>query len=351
MPPFELSPLEWRGDCLRLLDQTRLPHSEVWLDARTADEAAAAIREMRVRGAPAIGVAAAYGMALAAGQAAALPAPAFTAAMRRAAETLSAARPTAVNLRWAIELAESELKQAHAPQEAAEALLDLAHRLRDEDAATNRAIGAHGAPLLAGAAGVLTHCNTGSLATAGFGTALGMIRAAWQAGARFDVFFTETRPWLQGARLTAWELARDGIPAKLIVDSAAAALMQRGAVDAVVVGADRVAANGDVVNKIGTYALAVASQRHGVAFYAAAPVSTIDPRSPDGASIAIEERPEEEVTRLADAPIAPEGTAAWNPAFDVTPAELVSAIVTERGVIRAPYAERLREVMEPAYVR
>ena len=312
MPPSELSLFEWRGDRLRLLDQTRLPREEVWLDVHTPDEAAAAIG---------------------------------------AAETLGAARPTAVNLRWAIERATAELAQANAPQEAAEALLDLAHRLREEDIAANRAIGARGAALLVGASGVLTHCNTGSLATAGFGTALGVIRAAWRAGTRFDVFFTETRPWLQGARLTAWELARDETPAKLIVDSAAAALMQRGGVDAVVVGADRIAANGDVANKIGAYSLAIAAQRHGAPFYVAAPVSTIDPRSPDGASIAIEERPPEEVTRLAGTPIAPEGAAAWNPAFDVTPAELVTAIVTERGVLCAPYAQSLREAMEPAYAR
>ncbi len=351
MPQSELSPLEWRGDCLRLLDQTRLPHEESWLDVHTPDEAAAAIREMRVRGAPAIGVAAAYGMALAARGAARLPAPVFAAAMRRAAETLGAARPTAVNLRWAIERADAELAQGRAPQEAADALLDLAHRLREEDVAVNRAIGVNGAALLAGAAGVLTHCNTGSLATAGFGTALGVIRAAWQAGARFDVYFTETRPWFQGARLTAWELAHDEIPAKLIVDSAAALLMQRGAVDAVIVGADRIAANGDIVNKIGTYALAIAAERHAVPFYAASPVSTIDLRSPDGASVAIEERPPEEVTRLAGVPIAPEGATAWNPAFDVTPVELVTAIVTEQGVVRAPYAESLHRAAEPAYAR
>ncbi|MCE2469277.1 MAG: S-methyl-5-thioribose-1-phosphate isomerase [Dehalococcoidia bacterium] len=351
MPPSELSPLEWRGDCLRLLDQTRLPHAEVWRDVRAADEAAAAIREMRVRGAPAIGVTTAYGMALAARGAAALPAPVFAAAMQRAAETLGAARPTAVNLRWAIERATAELAHGRAPREAAEALLDLAHRLREEDVATNRAIGANGAALLAGVSSLLTHCNTGSLATAGFGTALGVVRAAWRAGERFEVFFTETRPWLQGARLTAWELARDEIPARLIVDSAAALLMQRGAVDAIVVGADRIAANGDVVNKIGSYALAIAAERHGVPFYVAAPVSTIDPRSPNGASVVIEERPEEEVTRLACAPIAPEGTAAWNPAFDITPADLVTAIVTEQGIVHAPYAESLPHAAEPAYAR
>ena len=368
----EFSPIAWRDGRLLLLDQTRLPESEEWASACGPGEVAGAIRGMQVRGAPAIGVAAAYGMALAA-QAAAAPAaspslartnadaagapsvarmetsaamPAFLSRLEADADALAAARPTAVNLGWAVRRCMDAARACGSPDEAADRILALAHRMHTDDVAANRAIGRCGTALLPDSGGVLTHCNTGALATAGYGTALGVIRAAWESGKRLRVFCTETRPWMQGARLTAWELARLGVPATLIVDSAAGALMAAGRISAVVTGADRVAANGDTANKIGTYALAALAEAHNIPFYIAAPVSTVDFETPTGAAIPIEERPDEEVTSLAGRRIAAEGVDVWNPAFDVTPSRLIAAIVTESGVARPSYEASLQALAE-----
>ena len=357
----ELHPIDWQDGQLLLLDQTRLPASEEWIHVGDAGGAVEAIRSMRVRGAPAIGIAAAYAMALAArsiaaGYATALAArsieasamPAFLDRLASEAAEIAAARPTAVNLGWAVERCLAVARSCATPDEAAERILALAHEIREQDIETNRAIGRHGAALLADSGGVLTHCNTGALATAGYGTALGVIRAAWESGKRPPVFHTETRPWLQGARLTAWEFARLGIPATLIVDSAAGALMASGKVGAVVTGADRIAANGDTANKIGTYALAALAAANGIPFYVAAPLSTVDLGVASGEEIPVEERPGVEVTSLGGQRIAAEGAAVWNPVFDVTPAALIAGIVTEEGVARAPYGASLRSTLTPA---
>jgi methylthioribose-1-phosphate isomerase len=318
------------ADAVRLLDQTKLPGEEVWVSLRTADEVARAITDLVVRGAPAIGVAAAYGIAVEARRGA------DVARLRAAAEKLVRARPTAVNLAWAVRRISRRIGLG-----AAEVLAE-AHAIRDEDEAACRRIGALGAPLLPPAARVLTHCNAGALATAGYGTALGVIRAAVEGGNPVSVFADETRPFLQGARLTAWELHRDGIPVTILTDGMAGWLMQRREIACVVVGADRIAANGDVANKIGTYALAVLAAHHHLPFYVAAPWSTVDLETPTGDSIPIEERSGDEVVTLAGQRIAPVGVSARYPAFDVTPAALVSAIVTERGVVRASFDAGLR---------
>jgi methylthioribose-1-phosphate isomerase len=307
---------------LFLLDQRLLPREEKWIACRTASEVADAIRTMVVRGAPAIGVSAAFGMALAARNGDDLA---------DAAETLKRARPTAVNLAWAVDrmLACSSDLSAEA------------ERILHEDVAANRAMGRHGAMLLGSEATILTHCNAGALATGGYGTALGVIRAAIESGKRIAVFADETRPYLQGARLTAWELQRDGVDVTLITDNMSGHFFQQGKFNAVIVGADRIAANGDTANKIGTYTLAVLAQAHGVPFYVAAPVSTIDRRCPNGAHIPIEERGADEVTEIFGSRVAPEGVQVRHPAFDVTPARFISAIITERGVLRAPYGESI----------
>jgi methylthioribose-1-phosphate isomerase len=325
-------------DLVRLLDQRRLPGEEVWLELDGPDAVAQAIRDLAVRGAPAIGVAAAYGLAVAARRGAG------PAELRRAADRLGRARPTAVNLAWAVRRMSRRIEAAAD----ADALLAEAHAIRDEDEASCRRIGALGAPLLPPQARVLTHCNAGALATAGYGTALGIVRAAVEAGNALSVFADETRPFLQGARLTAWELQRDGIPVTLLTDGMAGWLMARGEIGCVVVGADRIAANGDVANKIGTYALAVLAAHHRLPFYVAAPWSTVDLETLTGADIPIEERVGEEVLLLAGQRIAPAGVPARYPAFDVTPEALVTAIVTERGVVRRPYAEGLRALANPA---
>jgi methylthioribose-1-phosphate isomerase len=317
-------------DVVRLLDQRRLPGAEVWLELESSLEVAAAIKDLTVRGAPAIGVAAAYGLAVDARRGA------NVGQLREAAERLVRARPTAVNLAWAVRRMSRRLGLG------AEELLAEAHAIRDEDEAACRRIGALGAPLIPPGARVLTHCNAGALATAGYGTALGVVRAAFEAGNAISVFAGETRPFLQGARLTAWELQRDGIPVTLLTDGMAGWLMARGEIACVIVGADRIAANGDVANKIGTYALAVLAAHHHLPFYVAAPWSTVDLETPQGESIPIEERDHEEVVTLAGQRIAPVGVGARYPAFDVTPEALVSAIVTERGIVRRPYAEGLR---------
>jgi methylthioribose-1-phosphate isomerase len=317
-------------DVVRVLDQRRLPGEEVWLDLVSSGEVERAIRDLAVRGAPAIGVAAAYGLAVDARRGAGVT------GLREAAERLVRARPTAVNLAWAVRRMSRRLGLG------AEEVLAEAHAIRDEDEAACRRIGALGAPLIPPRAKVLTHCNAGALATAGYGTALGVVRAAIEAGNPISVFADETRPFLQGARLTAWELQRDGIPVTLLTDGMAGWLMATGEIACVVVGADRIAANGDVANKIGTYGLAVLAAHHHLPFYVAAPWSTVDLETPTGATIPIEERGGEEVLTLAGQRIAPAGVPARYPAFDVTPGALVSAIVTERGVVRRPFLEGLR---------
>ncbi len=316
-----IEPLRWRGDTLELLDQRRLPEETIYLRCSSAAEVATAIRCMAVRGAPAIGCAAAFGVVL--GQGA-----------ESAYAVLAQSRPTAVNLFWALQ------RMRKAADLEAEARAILA-----EDIAANRALGAYGAPLVPDGARVMTHCNAGALATAGYGTALGVIRAARDSGKRISVIVNETRPYLQGARLTAWELVQEKIPATLITDSMAGHLMSRGEVDLLVVGADRIAANGDVANKIGTYALAVLARRHQLPFYVAAPVSSFDLGLAEGSQIPIEERPPEEVTGYRGVRWASPGIAVRNPAFDITPAELVSALICERGVIRQPDRARVQALI------
>lgn len=340
-----ITPLRWEEGRVVLLDQTRLPQEEVWLGLSGWREVAEAIRTMRVRGAPAIGIAAAYGLALAVWN----PSPGKDprAAFEEAAEGLSRTRPTAVNLFWAIRRMEGAFRRLARsdPEELRRGVLAEAVRIHEEDIAANRRIGEHGAALLPERARVLTVCNTGGLATGGYGTALGVVRRAWEQGKLREVYACETRPLLQGARLTAWELLTERIPFRLIVDGAAGWLMARDGVDAVLVGADRIARNGDVVNKIGTYTLACLAHRHGIPFYSAAPTSTIDLAVATGAEIPIEERAEEEVVAPRGVTFAPRGARAWNPAFDVTPAELVTAIITERGVLRPPYHDTIPQAL------
>jgi methylthioribose-1-phosphate isomerase len=335
-----LRPLYREGPALRLLDQRLLPAREAWLTLTKAPEIALAIRDMAVRGAPAIGVAAAYGAAFALRSGA--PAPAAE-RFATAQTLLAATRPTAVNLFAALaRMARRFEREAAGSEETIEAaLVAEADAIAAEDLEACRRIGRFGAELLAGGTTVLTHCNAGALATAGYGTALGMVRAAVEAGKAIRVLAGETRPFLQGARLTAWELAHDGIPVELLTDGMAGHYLSRGAVAAVLVGADRIAANGDTANKIGTYSLAVLAKENGVPFYIAAPTTTVDLACPDGAAIPIEERASGEVSAIGGARIAPEGVAYRHPAFDVTPARYISAIVTDQGVCRAPYSVSL----------
>jgi methylthioribose-1-phosphate isomerase len=348
-PHASYATLRWRDGALELLDQRVLPAEQTYVRCEDAQRVATAIRDMVVRGAPAIGCAAAYGVALEAQHVASSPRESFDAALDRAFSVLQASRPTAVNLSWALQRMRAELDAQGKASSAdmAAALLDAAHEILAEDVRLNRAMGAHGAELLGGSARVLTHCNAGALATAGHGTALGVIRSAVEAGKHIEVYADETRPFLQGARLTAWELKQEGIPVTLIADSAAAFVMARERIDAVIVGADRVAANGDVANKIGTYGLAVLARRHGIPFYVACPLSTIDVTIATGADIPIEERGAEEVVGYRGTRWAPEGIAVANPVFDVTPAELVTALITEKGVVREPNAEKIAVLMKP----
>jgi methylthioribose-1-phosphate isomerase len=334
--------LRLTNEGVELLDQRLLPHQETYLLLRTGEEVACAIEGMAVRGAPAIGVAAAMGIAI---ELSGAPDTTLAETLERVCTRLRDTRPTAVNLTWAIDRAGAVLRELLAagasPAEVRQAACRFARQLHDEDVATCRAIGDAGATLVPAGARVLTHCNAGGLATAGYGTALGVIRSAAREGRIRRVLASETRPFLQGARLTAWELSRDGIPVTLITDSMAGALMRRGEIDLVVVGADRIAANGDVANKIGTYALAVLARTHAIPFYVAAPVSTIDPATPSGDQIPIEERDPEEVLVFGSERIAPKGVGALHPAFDVTPSEFITAIVTERGVLRPPLGPEL----------
>lgn len=336
--------IQWTPQGVVMIDQTRLPRETVYVTCKDYREVAAAIRSMVIRGAPAIGVAAAMGMAL--GVLRADPAE-LDAQVDEIAATLAATRPTAVNLFWAIE----RMKKLYAGlrgkpvQQIRARMVEEADRIYREDIAINLAIGGHGAPLVPDGKTVLTHCNAGALATAGYGTALGVIRAAVAQGKNIDVFADETRPFLQGARLTAWELREDEIPTTLITDNMAGHFLRSGRIGCVVVGADRIAANGDVANKIGTYSLGVLAKENNVPFYVAAPVSTLDLALASGDGIPIEQRPAQEVTEVFGVRVAPAGVAVENPAFDVTPARYVTAIITERGVARAPYEESLRRLV------
>jgi len=338
--------LEWTDAGVRLIDQTKLPLEETYVTCKSYEEVADAIRTMIVRGAPAIGVAAAMGVALGVRDSQAKGSTELKRDFDRICDVLASTRPTAVNLFWAIRRMRDKFEQVSAQPIARiqQELVSEAQRMLVEDIAANQAMGRHGAVLLPASGGVLTHCNAGALATCGYGTALGVIRAAVDSGKKLHVFADETRPFLQGSRLTAWELMKDHIPTTLISDNMAGAMMQQGKIDAVIVGADRIAANGDVANKIGTYTVAVLAKAHGIPFYVAAPFSTVDLATPDGSRIPIEQRSSREVTHLAGKQIAPDGVTVENPAFDVTPNAYVTAIITERGIARQPYAESLREL-------
>ena len=334
----------WTDGAVELLDQRYLPGREDVLRLRTAEEVAEAIRTMVVRGAPAIGVTAAMGLALGAQAARNEPMTVFRTRFESLCALFAATRPTAVNLFWAIERMKRRFREedgSASPEAISAALVREAQLIKEEDIAACRALGRFGAELVPAEATILTHCNAGALATAGYGTALGVVRAAVEAGRKIRVLADETRPFLQGARLTAWELQKDGIETTLITDSMAGHMMYRGEVTLVVVGADRIAANGDVANKIGTYSVAVLAREKSIPFYVAAPVSTIDLATPDGDSIPIEQRDPLEVTHVAGIRVAPEGVGAAHPAFDITPNRFVTAIITERGVVRAPYTKTL----------
>jgi methylthioribose-1-phosphate isomerase len=340
-----LPTIAWQGEDIVMVDQRKLPAEEIYVTCRNVNDVAKAIRNMVIRGAPAIGVCAAMGLALGAARSKATGTKQFTTDFQRNCDLLAETRPTAVNLFWAIE----RMKRAFSEGAlAGESVDDLKTRLRaeadrvhDEDVASCRAIGANGAALVPAEANILTHCNAGALATAGYGTALGVIRGAVEAGRKVRVLADETRPFLQGARLTAWELVKDGIETTVITDNMAGAIMKAGDIDLVVVGADRIAANGDTANKIGTYSVAVLAKEHGIPFYVAAPWSTIDLATRDGDAIPIEERTAREVTHVGSIQLAPEGALVRNPSFDVTPHKYITAIITERGVHRAPFSESL----------
>ena len=342
-----LPTVAWEGENIVMVDQRKLPVSETYVTCRSVNDVAKAIKTMVIRGAPAIGVSAAMGVALGAARSKASGTKQFTTEFQRNCELLASTRPTAVNLFWAIE----RMKEAFAEGAlAGESVAQLTGRLRaaadrihDDDVDSCRAIGRLGATVVPAEARILTHCNAGALATAGYGTALGVIRGAIEAGKRVTVLADETRPFLQGARLTAWELLRDGIDTTVITDSMAGAMMRAGQVDMVVVGADRIAANGDTANKIGTYSVAVLAKEHGLPFYVAAPWSTIDLATPDGAAIPIEERASREVTHVGSTQVAPDGAKVRNPSFDVTPATYITGIITERGVYRPPFGRSLAD--------
>ncbi|HTC94281.1 MAG TPA: S-methyl-5-thioribose-1-phosphate isomerase [Terriglobales bacterium] len=338
--------LEWTETGVRFIDQTKLPTEEIYVTCSSYEQVADAIRTMVVRGAPAIGVAAAMGAALGAQNSSARDHAGLRKEFDEVCRVIGGTRPTAVNLFWAIERMRRHFDavQTLSVAEIKKALVEEAQRMYVEDIAANQAMGKHGATLMPASGGVLTHCNAGALATCGYGTALGVIRAAVEAGKNIHVFADETRPFLQGSRLTAWELNKDGIPTTVISDNMAGAIMRQGKIGAVVVGADRIAANGDVANKIGTYTVAVLAKEHGIPFYVAAPWSTVDMATPDGSGIPIEQRSAAEVTHFAGKRVTPEGIQVENPAFDVTPNRYIAAIITERGLARAPYVESLKKL-------
>jgi methylthioribose-1-phosphate isomerase len=338
--------LEWTPRGVVFIDQTKLPTEEVYVTCTTYQQVADVIRNMVVRGAPAIGVAAAMGIALGVQGSKAKDIAELKKELDQMCETIGQTRPTAVNLFWAIRRMKEKfesLRTLPIPQ-IQQALVEEAQRMHVEDIAANQAMGRHGATLMPASGGVLTHCNAGALATAGYGTALGVIRAAVEAGKKIHVYADETRPFLQGARLTAWELMKDGIPTTVISDNMAGVMMQQGKIGAIVVGADRIAANGDVANKVGTYTVAVLAKENGIPFYVAAPISTVDLATPDGSGIPIEQRNPREVTHIGGRQMTPDGVGIENPAFDVTPAKYVAAIITERGIARAPYEKSLSQL-------
>jgi methylthioribose-1-phosphate isomerase len=337
--------LEWTSQGVRFIDQTRLPTEEVYVTCGTHQEVATAIRDMVVRGAPAIGVAAAMGIALGVKQSSAPDVAALRTEFGQICRAMGETRPTAVNLFWAIRRMHKKFESvaAQGVHQIKITLAEEAQQMLLEDIAANQAMGRHGAALMPSSGGVLTHCNAGALATCGYGTALGVIRSAIDSGKKLHVFADETRPFLQGSRLTAWELMKDGIQTTVIADNMAGAMMRQGKINAVIVGADRIAANGDVANKIGTYTVAVLAKEHGIPFYVAAPWSTVDMNTPTGEQIPIEQRSPKEVTHHAGKQVAPDGVLVENPAFDVTPNRYVTAIITERGVARQPLADALKE--------
>jgi methylthioribose-1-phosphate isomerase len=338
--------LEWTEQGVRFIDQTKLPTEETYLTCKTHEQVADAIRTMVVRGAPAIGVAAAMGIALGVKDSKAESVSELKRELDQICDNMGKTRPTAVNLFWAIGRMQGKFEKLRVRPVAQikQEMIEEAKRMHAEDIAANQAMGRHGATLMPSEGGVLTHCNAGALATAGYGTALGVIRAAVEAGKKIHVYADETRPFLQGSRLTAWELMKDGIATTVISDNMAGAMMRQGKIGAIVVGADRIAANGDVANKIGTYTVAVLAKENGIPFYVAAPISTVDLACPDGSKIPIEQRDVREVTHIAGKQMVPDGVSIENPAFDVTPAKYVAAIITERGLARAPYDESLRKL-------
>jgi methylthioribose-1-phosphate isomerase len=344
--------LEWTDSGVRFIDQTKLPTEETYVTCKSYEQVADAIRTMVVRGAPAIGVAAAMGIALGVKKSRAESVGELKREFDQICDAMGKTRPTAVNLFWAIRRLQDkfELLRVRPLPQIKQALIEEAQRMHAEDIAANQAMGRHGATLMPASGGVLTHCNAGALATCGYGTALGVIRAAVEQGKKIHVYADETRPFLQGSRLTAWELMKDGIPTTVISDSMAGAMMSQDKIAAIVVGADRIAANGDVANKIGTYTVAVLAKEHGIPFYVAAPFSTIDLDTPDGSKIPIEQRNPKEVTHISGTQMVPEGVQVENPAFDVTPARYVTAIITEHGIARAPYGESLKGLAEETSV-
>jgi methylthioribose-1-phosphate isomerase len=345
-----LPTIAWQDDNIVMVDQRKLPASEIYVTCKTVNDVAKAIKTMVIRGAPAIGVCAALGIALGAARSKATGTKQFTTEFQRTCDLLASTRPTAVNLFWAIERMKRSFSAGALAGESVDQLTARlraeADRIHDEDVASCRSIGAHGAALVPADARILTHCNAGALATAGYGTALGVVRGAVEAGRKVRVVAGETRPFLQGARLTAWELLRDGIDTTVITDNMAGSIMLAGDIDLVVVGADRIAANGDTANKIGTYSLAVLAKEHGIPFYVAAPWSTIDLATADGRAIPIEERSAREVTHVGNNQLAPVGAQIRNPSFDVTPHKYITAIITERGIVRPPFDEGFRRVLK-----
>jgi len=338
--------LEWTDQGVRFIDQTKLPMEEVYVTCKTHEQVADVIRNMVVRGAPAIGVAAAMGIALGVNHSKAESSDELKRDLDQICDLIGQTRPTAVNLFWAIHRMQEKFERIRIrplPQ-IKQDLVEEAQRMHAEDIAANQAMGRHGATLMPSTGGVLTHCNAGALATAGYGTALGVIRAAVEQGKKIHVYADETRPFLQGSRLTAWELMKDGIPTTVISDNMAGAMMQQGKIGAIVVGADRIAANGDVANKIGTYSVAILAKEHEIPFYVAAPISTVDLACPDGSRIPIEQRNAKEMTHIGGKQVVPDGVEVENPAFDVTPAKYVAAIITEKGIARAPYEASLRRL-------
>ncbi len=347
-----LPTIDWQGDVIVMVDQRKLPGQEIYVRCRTAQEVARAIRTMVIRGAPAIGVSAAMGIALGMRRSTAKGTKQFAVEFQKTCDMMASTRPTAVNLFWAIDRMKRAFGDAAragaSPEEIADALEREARAIHDEDVASCRTMGAFGADVVPDGARVLTHCNAGALATAGYGSALGVIRAAVERGKRVAVFADETRPFLQGARLTAWELVRDGINTTVITESMAGPLMRAGEIDLVVVGADRIAANGDTANKIGTYTVAVLAREHKVPFYVAAPLSTIDLATPDGDKIPIEERDRREITHIGSSQLIPEGAHIRNPAFDITPHRYITGIITEKGIFAPPYQESLKRALDAA---